>query len=77
MGNVERRVEGLERATGTSRGPWCACEGGKRVVYVRDGEAEPAPEVCARCGKPMRTTYVRTRVVTKAEGGAYGWKEEK
>ncbi len=64
-GDVARRVGGLERRRGTSRGPWCACEGGRRVVYIRDGEAEPPAEVCARCGKPMRTTYVRTQVVMR------------
>ncbi len=64
-GDVERRTDRLEGRMGTSGGPWCACEGGRRVVYVRDGEAEPAPEVCLRCGKPMRTTYVRTQVVMR------------
>jgi hypothetical protein len=69
-GDVERRTDRLEGQIGTSRGPWCACEGGKRVVYVRDGEAEPdAPEVCPRCGRLMRTTYVRTRTVGGASGG--------
>ncbi len=66
-GDVERRTDRLEGRMGTSRGPWCECADGRRVVYVRDGEAEPVPEVCARCGKPIRTTYVRTRVV-KREG---------
>ena len=64
-GDVERRTDRLEGQIGTSHGSWCECEGGRRVVYIRDGEAEPAPEVCARCGKPMRTTYVRTQVVMR------------
>ncbi len=67
--DVERRTDRLEGRMGTSPGPWCECEGGRRVVYVRDGETEPPPEVCPVCGKPMRTTYVRTHVVGGGSGG--------
>ncbi len=64
-GDVERRTDRLEGQIGTAPGPWCTCEGGKRIAYVRAGEAEPSPEVCPRCGRPMRTTYVRTQVVMR------------
>jgi len=64
-GNVERRVGGLEGRIGTSGGPMCACADGARVVLVKAGEAEPDAPVCPRCGRPMRTTYVRTQVVMR------------
>lgn len=69
MGDLKRRVATLERQRGEP-GPWCECPGPLRVVWA-DGTPvtpfcgpwpeeppEPAPDICPKCGKPIRVIDV-------------------
>jgi len=73
-GDVRRRVVALERAHGVSgRGgdsPWCQCarKYSCSVVWTVEGEPEPEPEVCERCGKSIETISVGWDDIEPATG---------
>lgn len=62
MSDLRRRVSALERRLGkVSDSGWCECKRALRVVVVwpeseSERESEPVPEVCERCGRPVRVT---------------------
>ncbi len=71
--DVKRRLDKVERALGVAEpdSPWCQCETDGRSVYVTWGDTaepvadpvtgeipEPEPELCPKCGKPIRVVTV-------------------
>lgn len=73
MSDLRRRVSKLERELGAVSGSgWCECERkpSVRVVWPdgepvppfasgeRQVESEPLPEVCERCGLPVRVEVI-------------------
>ena len=56
MGELKRRVEKLESATGGCDGECCQCPGvGPHIIIREAGKAdkENGPTVCERCGRPL------------------------
>jgi hypothetical protein len=65
ISGLRRRLDRLEG----NNGKGCPACAERQTVFVEDGEPDPDPPRCERCGGPVPLLIVREEVVEARQGG--------